>query len=206
MKKKTLSVIILLFVFNAGFAQRYLSTDVWHEGFVILEKGDTLKGILKYNLETGVVQFSRQEREKGDAYTAKNIYYFQIYDKIQERTRRFYSLPFSENYSGFETLKLFEVLVEGKMNLLAREKRVIVNKSDYYWGIYYTYGEEILQMQYFILLENREIQEFKGNQKSFLLLCGSKSSVMKKYIKEKGLRTKNKSDLVKMVGYFNALE
>ncbi len=198
-----LAILTLVLANSITYGQS-LSTDVWHDGFVVLEQGDTLQGRVKYNLESGVVQFTDKIKGANTAYTAKNLLFFQINDLVQNRIRRFYSLPFSVN-SNYESLLLFEVLVEGEMNLLAREKRSVVNKSDYYWGVFYNYGEEVLQLDYYILIKDKEFVRFMGKRKEFYALSGSKSDEIKKYVKSNHFNPKDRNDLARIVSYYNRI-
>ena len=197
--KVSFSVILLLFS-NVVKAQWELSTDIWHEGYIVLENNDTLRGQIKYNLETGVIQFSNQLRN--DAFTGKNALYFQFYDRLQERIRRFFSLPY--NLKGdYESMVFFEVLVEGQLNLLVHEKREMVTKSSYYWGIYYTYGQEILR-QYFYLLEYEgKIEAFDGKKSVFVSYISKHQNEVNKFIKTNRLNTNKWQELVRIVNYYN---
>lgn len=203
--KLVVSIGLILFSSNVLFSQRTLSTDVWHDGLIVTNENDTIQGLIKYNLETGVVQYT-DGRRINEAFTAKTLVFFQIQDKLLDATRRFYSLPYSM-IGNYESLQLFEVLIEGKLNLLAREKREVINKSDYYWGYYYTYGQEVLKPEYYLLLQTGRITSFSGKKRDFLDFVGPKKAVlMKEFINEDGLNTNKRADLAKIITYYNILK
>ncbi len=53
--KKILQLTFLLnIIMFSAYSQRF-SSEMWHEGVVDLREGETLKGKLKYNLESDVI-------------------------------------------------------------------------------------------------------------------------------------------------------
>ncbi|MEM7296948.1 MAG: hypothetical protein AAF391_01645, partial [Bacteroidota bacterium] len=56
-------ICVFIFIGIAGFSQRF-SSDAFHEGFLVTSSRDTLKGDLKYDLETNVVTILSKGRTK----------------------------------------------------------------------------------------------------------------------------------------------
>ena len=76
MRKALASSILLLFAVFAN-AQNFPS-EFWHSGKILLMSGDTLKGEVKYNMTTDVVQYKIGERIQ--TFTSQKVLYFEIFD------------------------------------------------------------------------------------------------------------------------------
>ena len=79
-------------------AQRYqqqqkFAFEFWHEGKVVIEGGDTLRGQVQYNMQTELVQL--QINNKLETLTPRKVVFFEIFDQTVNRYRQFYSLPFA---------------------------------------------------------------------------------------------------------------
>ncbi len=175
--------------------------EMWHEGKIILESGDTLKGQVKYDLQQDLVQFLIRE-DKAEVYTARKVLHFEIFDETAHRYRDFYTLPFNATV-GYKTPVFFELLVQGKMTLLSREAlEYKTYSSAFYMG---SYTRQVLVNYYFFLQEDGEVVAFKGNKNDLLNLMGKKSNDVEKYIKVNRLKFDEKYDLAKIVAYYNSL-
>lgn len=196
----------LLFVFglliaSAADAQQssQFSFEQWHKGYLILEGGDTLKGLLKYNLQTDLVQL--QENNKLETYTARKVVFFEIFDAISKDYRRFYSLPYAAN-TGYRAPVFFELLTEGKITLLSREALEYKTYSSFYY--YGTYTRLVLVYKYFLLSENGEIKEFVGKKNDWLYEMGNYGDEVQKFAKGNKLDFDEKKDLTRIVEYYNS--
>jgi len=67
--------------------------EFWHEGKIVLESGDTLKGLVKYSMQEDLVQF--QTPRTVETYTSRKVLFFEIFDGTIKRYRQFYSLPYA---------------------------------------------------------------------------------------------------------------
>ena len=196
----TTSVIILL-SFGQSFAQKFPS-DLWHEGkIVLLEGADTLVGKVKYDLQQDLIQYTSSLKTI-EAYSAKKVLFFEIFDVTVHRYRSFYALPFTTQ-SGYKAPVFFELLEEGKLTLLAREAiETKTYSSIYYYG---SYSRQILVYRYFFLDESGMIAEFTGNKKDLLELMGKKADAVEDYIKVNRLKLDEKFDFAQIVKYYNSL-
>lgn len=196
--------LLLLFLFLAPLhskAQQRWSFEYWHDGKIVLESGDTLKGQVKYDLQQDVVQYITPS-EKVEAFTARKVLFFGIFDETVQRYRDFYALPYNAT-AGYKTPVFFELLVQGKMTLLAREGLEYKSySSSFYMG---SYTRLELVNYYYFLTEDGEVTDFKGNKNDLLNLMGSKSNLVEKYIRVNRLKFDEKYDLVKIVAYYNSL-
>jgi len=195
--KKLLFVFGLLIASAAG-AQQF-SFEHWHNGYLILEGGDTLKGQIKYNLQTDLVQLQYQNHV--ETYTARKVVFFEIFDAVIKDYRNFYSLPYAAN-TGYRAPVFFELLTEGKMTLLSRESLEYKTYSSFYY--YGSYTRLVLVHKYFLLRENGEIKEFVGKKNDWLYEMGNYGDEVQKYAKGNKLDFDEKKDLTRIVEYYNS--
>ena len=202
MKKLAFTAVLLLLMISAkqAFAQRF-AFELWHTGKIILLTGDTLKGFLKYDLQQDVVQYTVQERIV-EVYTARKVLSFEIFDETVQKQRIFYALPFS-NTTGYKSPMFFEVLEDGKMTLLARERLEYKTYSTPYnigSGSFLT-----LVYKYFLLNENGDIEEYRSKNYLFDMM-GKNGKKVEKYMRSNRLKLDDKSDFAQVIDYYNTLE
>lgn len=196
-------LILVGLFFCATLSAQDFPSQVWHDGHIVLIEGDTLTGQIRYNQETDVVEYMMPDMKTAIALTGQKILYAQIFDNITRQYRDFFALPYALN-GDYETPILFEVLIEGKpLTLLSRERLEFRVVNSPYAGASYSRMEIVFT--YFFLRENGEIEPFNGNKKQLLWLMRDKSSEVKKFIKSNRLRTERRSDLIKLVYYYNNL-
>jgi len=183
-------------------AQQFPS-EFWHPGKAVLINGDTISGEIKYDLETDLVQINGEGRLM--TYSARKIFYFEIFDVTVDNYRQFYSIPFDLK-TNYKTPILFEVIYEGKLTLLARE--TIVNETSHYNSYYWTggtYTRQALTYDYFFLKKNGEIIPYTKKTRDLLEVFNNKQNQMKQFIKKNNLKTDEKRDLARIFAYYNAL-
>jgi hypothetical protein len=200
---RILSLKLLLFLGLLPFtihAQKW-PFELWHEGKIVLTEGDTLRGFVKYDLQQDLVQYSLDDK-RVEAFTAKRILFFEIFDASVHKHRSFYALPYNIN-PGYSAPIFFELLQEGKMTLLSREALEMRSyNSPYYVG---SYSRMVLVNKFFFLDEKGGISSFTGNKRDLLDLMGKKADEVDKYIKANRLDYENKYDFAKIVEYYNSL-
>lgn len=175
--------------------------ELWHDGTIVLESGDTLKGQVKYDLRQDVIQFT-DKKGTVEAYTARKVLFCEIFDKTVEQYRQFYALPYYAT-SGYRTPVFFELIAEGKLTVLCREN--LENQtmsSPYYYGG--SYSRVILVYKYFMLKENGDIVDFSTRKSDFMMLMGKYADNVNDYMKDNKLKLDNKQDLPKIIAYYNA--
>lgn len=176
--------------------------ELWHDGKIVLEKGDTLKGLVKYDMQTDLVQI-KEANERLETYTARKILFLEIYDETVRRYRRMYSLPYA--ISGeYKAPVLFELLEGGKITLLCREaiEYRTVSSGFYYYG---SYSRLVLVYKYFLLQENGNIVPYLGKRNDWLDLMGNRKNEVQKYAKANRLDFDEKYDLSRIIAYYNSL-
>jgi hypothetical protein len=200
MLKRNLIVIALVLVTSVGYGQNW-PFEVWHEGKIVLLEGDTLRGLVKYDMQKDLVQHTVQDRT-AEVYTARKVIFFEIFDESIRKYRQFFALPYTIT-GGYKSPIFFELLEEGKITLLSRE--FLENKtisSPYYTG---SYSRIVLSNKYFFMDENGEIVEFHGNKHDLLNLMGKRGDEVDKYMKSNHLKFDEKYDFAKIVAYYNSL-
>jgi hypothetical protein len=198
--------LFFLFISASGLAQRntggtqQFAFEYWHDGKIILDTGDTLRGQVKYNMQNDLIQLL--SKNKLETYTARKIVTFEIFDITTKRYRLFYSLPYA--FKGqYKAPVFFELIEEGKMTLLAREVLEVKTYSSYY-----SYGAStriVLVNKFFFLKDDGSILPFSGKKNDMIQLMGTKGEEVEKYIKEHKLNFDRKYDVGRIVEYYNSL-
>lgn len=193
---------ILSFSYGIAPAQTFPS-EVWHEGKVVLIEGDTLVGQVKYNLETDLVQFTR-DRRTIKTFTARKLLFFEIFDSLSNTYRQFYALPYSIR-NNYKAPVIFEVHLQGtELSMLSREK-IEHQVSNYPYSMSGTYSRMVLVYTYYLLKPDGSISQVTSKKKDLIWIMNKKSGEMKKFIKANRIRPDRRADLIKAVAYYNSL-
>lgn len=198
---KHLLFCILCVCASAGVMAQQWPSEFWHDGKIIIDTGDTLRGQIKYDLQQDVIQYNNQ---KGvvEAFTARKVLFCEIFDSTIGQYRQFYSLKYNTT-SGYRTPVFFELLTDGKITLLCRER--IENQttsSPYYYGV--GYSRMVLVYSYYMLKENGDIVDFSNKRSDVQTMMGKHWDNVQGYMKDHKLRLENKDHLVKIVAYYNS--
>jgi hypothetical protein len=211
---------ILLFILNAHviFAQD-LSSDVWHNGIIVLKTADTLNGALKYNLEENILQY--RYSNKMITLSPNKIISFFFYDELLKSNRYFRSLEYSP-YSTYKPELFFEVLVVGELSLLAREyisfeTRMLNDPfltSDPYYNMYPGSGSNYITRRvvnynfYFFKNDNAnsKVIQYKEKKRELYSIMDDHEETIKEYIKNKKVLYNTRKGLMVLTEYYNSLE
>ncbi len=206
--KTFLTFCFSFFIIISVHAQVFPS-EVWHEGKAVLVNDDTLKGLIKYDIPGNTVQV-KMENEQVLAYSAQKLFYFEIYDEGIKSYRHFYALPYKvgENYS---VPHVFEVLYEGKLTLLCRERVAQMERDrqirgNSLAGTMPNDSRLILTFDFYFLEKDGTINLYEPKKRRLLSIMDRKYNEVKKYIKRNNLRYDHIRDLVRITAYYNALE
>lgn len=200
--------LLLIFVSPIVRAQVF-PFEIWHDGKIILDTGDTLRGQVKYDLQD-LLQIKHDQRL--ESFSARKVLLFEIFDQSYRRYRQFYSLPYSENGS-YKTPVFFEVLTEGKITVLSREK-VEMRSNNYspyspYGGLYSGYPgyygtRRVLVNTYFLLKENGNIESFSGRKNDWYDLMDNRANEVHDFVKDNKLSFDKKYDVKQIIEYYNS--
>lgn len=176
------------------------SFEMWHEGKVVLAEGDTLKGLVKYDPTQDILQLTYRD-QKVEAFSARKVLFFEIFDSMVRRYRQFFTLPYSQTGS-YRAPIFFELLADGKLTLLCRESLEYKTVSAGYYGG--TYQRLVLVNHYFFLDEKGTIAPFDGDKRDLLDKMGKHEEQVEDFIKANRLRMDEKYDFVKIVAHYNS--
>jgi hypothetical protein len=190
---------------NSVYAQSGAINDNWYRGSLILADGDSLTGDIHYDLQNNLVQINAGNSIK--AYSARQIWSFSFYDPDMMTDRQFFALPYTVE-SNYKAPVLFELLTEGDVSLLARERLVTENVPQYGYG---GFGNSSslrtrIRRDYFLGFANGNIRSYDGSRKDLLYLLRDKSGEVKKFINAHRFRYDDKRDLVQIINYYNSLK
>jgi hypothetical protein len=203
--KQWILPLLITCLWSVSIQAQEFPSQVWHDGKLVTIDGDSLYGILKYDLEGDVVQVKNSSAGTIKTFSARKISYFEIFDALQGYYRYFYSLPFFVR-SNYKVTMLFELLKEGEITLLSREAIVMETVPQY--NAYYrsNFTRQRLAYTYYFLQNGKELFEFGGKRNELLSIMSKHESEIKDYIKKYKLKTDERQDLVRIVTYFNELE
>lgn len=192
---------VLFISFTVGYGQEF-SSDLFHEGFLVTTKKDTLRGALKYDMQQNIVHMIDQGKIK--TYSSQKIFYFEIFDITVDNYRQFYAMPYKVGMS-YKIPILFELQYEGPLSLLTREAIIqeTVPSTGTYWGGGYT--QLRLVYSYFFVNKKGEITLFTGRKKELMELMKDKSKYLKEYIKEYKLQVDEIQDLIRITAFYNSI-
>jgi hypothetical protein len=196
--------VLLLFILGCislPLSGQQFAFEYWHTGRAVLDTGDTLRGNIKYELQSDILQV--QANKKLESFTARKVLFFEIFDETVKRYRTFYSLPFSQA-GQYKAPVFFELLEEGKLTVLCRESLEYrtTSSSFYYYG---NYTRLVLVYKYFILKENGDIEEFNGKKNDWYELMRNKADEVESYVKSNRLDFNDKYELGRIIAYYNSL-
>lgn len=198
--KRTL--VLFLVCFSAAASAQQFPFDFWHEGKIVLETSDTLRGLVKYDLQNDLLQL--KIKNQLESYTARKVLFFEIFDQSAKRYRQFYSLPYSQN-NTYNTPTFFELVAEGKLTVLTREKLEYrtVSTGFYYYG---NYTRLVLVNTYFLLKPNGKIEQINNpRRRDWLDLMKNKEDDVVAFAKENRLDFDDKFELTRIIEYYNSL-
>jgi hypothetical protein len=191
--------VVLLMVSLSAKAQ--WAFELWHEGKIVLESGDTLMGQVKYDLQQDIIQFT-DTRGTVEAFSARKVLLCEIFDKTVGQYRQFYSLPYTAT-SGYRTPVFFELVAEGKLTVLSRERlENQTTSSPYFYG---SFSRTVLVNKYFMLKENGDIVDFSTRKTDFLQLVGRHADTLNDYMKDNKLQLDDKKELTQIINFYNSL-
>ena len=203
--------IVFIVSVNIAFAQQFPS-DLWHPGLLVTNQGDSIKGNLKYDFENQSIQLDDGETLK--AFNVNNLFFFEIYDETIRDHRQFYSLMYEVGYE-YSIPVLFEMIINGKLSLLLRE-RIVSESTQSSFPSYYAYSMmprfsnnsgyvNKIKYDYFFLDNDGNIIKFKGKKKELYNLMNDQYEKVKSYISNNKINLKRMSDLARVVSFYNQI-
>ncbi|MFY0628562.1 MAG: hypothetical protein JXR07_19855 [Reichenbachiella sp.] len=209
MKLKLIIFLVVLLGLNTTevFSQEF-SSRLWHSGWVVTMDRDTLRGEINYDIPTNSVQVmvTRQRQKKILTFSSKKLMYFQIFDATLNNYRQFYSIPYQIR-SDFKAPILFEILYEGPLTLMLRE-RIVVESDPYqtFTSVGSSAGSiERLEYTYYFIDTKGKITFYEGGKGEIYEIFKKNSDKVKEYIKKNKLSVEDMRDLVRITAFYNSL-
>ncbi len=183
-------------------AQKF-SSEVFHQGFLVTADRDTVRGKLRYDMQTNIVTLAIGQ--KLHSFSSHKIFYFEINDEILNTYRQFYSIPHKVNFD-YKIPILFELLYEGPLSLLTREaivQQAQASNSPYWGGS--NYPRTVVQYSFYFLNTKGEITYFSGRKKDLYLIMRRKQADVKKFMKDNRLDSDDVRDLIRITSFYNSI-
>jgi hypothetical protein len=189
------------------FTQAQTVKQKSYQGTLVLENGDTLQGTLRYDFISDGLQL---ERDSGKllSFHASQLHHFSFEDPDVKIIRTFYALPVA-NSSTYESIRFFEVLYEGRLTLLARQRSVAEEiAEDTYTGERQGAIDERLEspFEFYFLKEGGVLQRYQPGRNKLFNYMDWRYREVKRYMRRNKLRDDYIADLVRITAYYNALE
>ncbi|WP_242920890.1 hypothetical protein [Pontibacter liquoris] len=176
--------------------------DEWRKGTVKLANGETYPDVdLKYDQVQDIPLFRNKAGETLEI--VQSVAGFTItYLKdgaLQEAV-------FRNGYPGIKgasRTSFYEVLAEGKVDLLKRTNKVIREEKAYNSA---TITKNILPVVTYYIAREEQLVNIKNDRKSILEALADKAPELDAYIKKNKLRLKEDADLAQLINYYNSLQ
>lgn len=200
MKWRVLFMWLILLHFSVkGYSQR-LSPDYWHFGSIVSKNSDTIRGLVKYDFTSDLIQFDRAGIIK--VFTPAQLNYCEFTDSLSGRLRKIVSHNF-ETSPGYSKPLFFELLVSGKLTLLCRELVVLRSNGNMgSQGFNNSYRDISFS---FFYLRNQEVSYFYNKKKRVLSLFGQDKNTVAEFAKKNRYRFYSQYDLTHLFQFYNSL-
>lgn len=181
-------------------AQKNVFGIDWTKGRLLLsdDTGDTLQATLRFELDNNLVQIYLANNTV-KTYTGRQIQWIQAYDPDSKRDRNFYAFPYAL-HGNYKIPVLFEMLTEGTISLLGREKLIVVQNNA--WGGA-RYTQVRLSYDFYFGFPDGKIRPYRGTRKDFEYLLKDKSGYIRTFIEDADLNYNVKDDLIRIINQYN---
>jgi hypothetical protein len=186
-------------------AQQF-SRDMVHKGEIDLSTGETLKGLIRYDLDKDNLIFQAGSMVR--SYFSTSVEAWQIQDALNNKIRYFYTIPFSVDGTSYKKPTFFELLYEGDaLTLLAREKIIerVENMHDPFW-----FGGRsmrvMMQEDNFYFMDSNGDVHACGDFESMMKFMRDQEKQVVKFIKANNLKIDRRSDMIQIVSYYNSIK
>ncbi len=196
------SLFLLVFSFSIIVHAQKFSSEIWHNGYLVTVDQDTVRGTIKYDMETNIVLVSRNNVIQ--SFSSHTVFYFEIFDKIVDNYRQFYTIPYKIKYD-YEIPVIFELVYEGPLSLLSRESigTESINTAGNPYGT--TYMRQVVVYSYYFLNKEGKITYYIGRKADLLVIMAKKQSQVNSFIKKNKLNPNDIRDLIRITAFYNSL-
>lgn len=209
--KKTVITLVIVMLSLVSWAQNQFPSQIWHKGNIVLSEGQTISGLVKYDLENNLIQL---QAETVNTFTASNVESFEIFDETYGGIRKFYSLPYALN-GNYEAPTFFEVLTQGdNIALLCREYIATDNRGmnswgggmmmNPMWGPGAFAGYRLAFNYYFF--RNGRLEKYSLKKKDLFSMLPGYDDEISLFMRKNRLEHDKRGDLLRITAYYNELK
>lgn len=178
MKNTFLKIVSIIFLFALINLPAYsqVAEKKWSKGAIILQKNDTIRGLIKHNLTKSLVQIKVNNAIR--TYSAQQVSFYMFYDTFYIRNRVFFSIPYARRKHHLKKPTFFEVIYIGNPLTIISRPAVMAGKQRFN---HYNYYE--LARFYFIDKKDR-IVRVKRTKTSLFKVLKRHHKKMEKFLKK----------------------
>lgn len=209
--KSTLITLSLVMLSLVSRAQNQFPSQIWHKGNIVMADGQTLSGLVKYDLDNNLIQL---QGETVNTFTASNVESFEIFDETYGGIRKFYSLPYALN-GNYEAPTFFEVLTQGEdIALLCREYIATDNRGMNSWGggmmmnpLWGPAGFSGYRMAFnYYFFKNGRLEKYSLKKKDLFTMLPGYEDEISLFMRKNRLEHDKRGDLLRITAYYNELK
>jgi len=193
---KTLSVLATALSFSilVSFPATAQTRDAWQSGQVELASGDWLAGEMRYNPDLHLLEFALDGTVQ--TFTAQKVAQFYFFDPEAGHNRSFVRRDVAGRY-GYAQPTFFEVLVDGRVQLLGREeehrsvwlRRLIGRGSN----------------RYFLAYADGRIVNYRGRVKQLTALLADHKPEVDFFVKRVQWYRHEEKPIAELMRFYNSL-
>lgn len=172
-------------------------TDDWSTGLVKLQSGKTYKEVkVKYDQVADELHFENQGKELA---FINPISEFKL--AVAAGEGRSKDLYFKNGFAS-DPKAFYQVLADGKVSLIKKNRKVIVDKTPFNSATAVKIIEP--QTKYYLHINNK-LEPVKNNKKSIFSALSDKKDLLEEYIQKESLNLNQDGDFGKLITYYNSL-
>jgi hypothetical protein len=195
--------------------EELLAGPEWFDGSILLNDGNEIRGLIKYNDKTDIVCLENGRESR--SYTARHVRAFEFYDEVEKKQRLFYAVEVEDRINNIKRPLFFEVLMDTKdFALISKIAPIKFERKEYATpaifnpvtgsfsaGRYYGYPSTISQTEtLFFFSRDGEVRPFlEIKEKEIDGMFHDRSIVKNRIVDENVLKQFTSSHYDKLVSY-----
>lgn len=174
--------------------------ESWMKGDVKLANGSSFNNLLlKYNQEEDQIYYQNKDNDEMFAFVDSIIEFSITYPQNNLSYTAHYRKGY-KNVSNINADSFYEVLADGKTQLLKKTSKAIEEHKEY--GSSTVIKKFVVNTKYYLYTGDNAVQIKLGNKPVLSLLNKSEAEA---YANKNNLNLKNESDVVKLLTYYNTI-
>lgn len=202
--KKYLFIFFLLsfFLLRQSVSAQKNPHQEWNEGLILLLDETEYSGKIRFDLQNNTVQVAFQGKML--SFGAAKVEFFEFFDAEKKTNRIFYSLPYAQKKT-YEALIFFELMVEGKLTLLNREKLVekVVTRPFTFGFPGSSYVEYYWVDEFYLLEESGKVKPFDPEKENIFDHFSASSPEIRLFIESNKNAVRDRYELMRVIAEYN---